>query len=55
MNRLVEAHGVPASRLSVVGHGESRPLVSNDTQQNRARNRRIMAEVTAEVEEQVRR
>ncbi|HHX81455.1 MAG TPA: OmpA family protein [Pseudomonadaceae bacterium] len=55
MNRLVEAHDVPASRLSAVGHGESRPLVSNDTQQNRARNRRIMAEVTAEVEEQVRR
>lgn len=55
MNRLVEAHGIPASRLSAVGRGESRPLVSNDTPQNRARNRRIMAEVTAEVEEQVRR
>ena len=33
--------GIPTDRLSAVGYGESRPIVSNDTAENRARNRRI--------------
>lgn len=52
MNRLVEAHGIPASRLSAVGYGESRPVVENDSTANKARNRRIEAEVTVQVETQ---
>ncbi|WP_146157430.1 OmpA family protein [Enhygromyxa salina] len=34
-------HGVAASRLSSVGHGEAQPLVANDTRANRHRNRRV--------------
>ena len=50
MNRLVNNHGIPASRLSAVGFGESRPVAPNDTRDNKALNRRIMADVSARVE-----
>jgi len=33
--------GVEASRLSTVGYGASRPIADNDTEDGRARNRRI--------------
>lgn len=35
------AHGVAASRLTSHGYGESRPLVPNNSDKNRARNRRV--------------
>lgn len=38
---LVRDHGVDASRLATVGHGERRPVESNDTLAGRARNRRV--------------
>jgi OOP family OmpA-OmpF porin len=52
MNRLVSEHGIAASRLSAVGYGESRPLVDNNSSANKARNRRIEAEVSVQVETQ---
>lgn len=52
VDRLVNTHGIPAARLTAVGYGESRPLVANDTPDNRANNRRIMAEVSVQVQEQ---
>jgi OmpA-OmpF porin, OOP family len=33
--------GVPATQLNAIGYGEARPIVPNDTAENRARNRRI--------------
>jgi OOP family OmpA-OmpF porin len=47
---LVERFGINQSRVSSVGYGESRPLVSNDTAENRAANRRVTAKVSAHVE-----
>lgn len=52
VNRLVTTHRIPASRVSAVGYGESRPLADNNTRENRAKNRRIMADVSVEIQEQ---
>ncbi len=38
---LTRSGGLPPKQLFVVGHGASHPLVSNGTEQGRARNRRI--------------
>jgi len=38
---LIQNEGLPAVRLAGLGYGEYRPLVPNDTEENRARNRRI--------------
>ena len=42
---LVE-HGIAADRLSSVGHGESRPVDSNDTDEGRENNRRVELRIT---------
>ena len=38
---LVEKHGFPPNRISASGYAEYRPVAANDTEQNRALNRRI--------------
>ncbi|OUM97414.1 MAG: hypothetical protein BAA04_05270 [Firmicutes bacterium ZCTH02-B6] len=38
---LVEQHGLNPTRVSAAGYGEYRPLMPNDTDENRARNRRV--------------
>lgn len=38
---LVGQHGIEASRLSATGFGDTKPLVANDTDENRAKNRRV--------------
>jgi outer membrane protein OmpA-like peptidoglycan-associated protein len=40
------ANGVAASRLTAVGYGASRPAVPNDTEANRALNRRVQLEIS---------
>ena len=37
----LQSLGVPSSRLQTVGKGESEPIQSNDTEDGRARNRRV--------------
>ncbi len=44
---LVQDFGIDASRISTVGYGEAKPLVPNDSRENRAKNRRIEAHMTA--------
>jgi outer membrane protein OmpA-like peptidoglycan-associated protein len=39
------AHGIDASRLSVVGYGETQPIAPNDTRDGRAHNRRVELKV----------
>ena len=37
----LEAHGVPAGRLTAKGFGKSDPVASNATAEGRAQNRRV--------------
>lgn len=39
-------NGVAGSRLTAVGYGASRPAVPNDTEANRALNRRVQLEIS---------
>ena len=41
VRHLIEKYGFPPSRISASGYAEYRPVAANDTQQNRALNRRI--------------
>jgi outer membrane protein OmpA-like peptidoglycan-associated protein len=43
---FLASHGVPSSRLSAIGYGESRPAVPNDSDANRALNRRVQLEIS---------
>jgi outer membrane protein OmpA-like peptidoglycan-associated protein len=42
----LNSQGVPASRMIAVGYGSSRPAVPNDTEANRALNRRVQLEIS---------
>ena len=39
---LIDRHELPAARLGAIGYGEYRPVVANDTTENRAKNRRVV-------------
>lgn len=43
---LLAANGVPAARMTAVGYGSSSPVVANDTEANRALNRRVQLEIS---------
>jgi len=46
---LVREHGVAANRVSARGVGEASPIASNDTEEGRAQNRRVVGEVSAQI------
>jgi len=39
---LIEKYGIPADHIGAVGYGDTRPIVPNDTPENRAKNRRVV-------------
>ena len=45
---LTERFNVPAGRLVARGYGESNPIASNDTDEGRAANRRVIASLSSE-------
>ncbi|GAA5315928.1 MAG: OmpA family protein [Candidatus Pelagadaptatus aseana] len=47
---LVEKFGVEAGRVSAKGYGEDMPIASNEAIEGRAANRRVIAEISAQVE-----
>jgi len=42
-NVLTDSFGIAVERVSAIGYGEAKPLVDNDTAENRAINRRVTA------------
>lgn len=50
MREMVEVHELPATRFTVGGWGEHKPLVDNSNEENRARNRRVEIMILAEKE-----
>lgn len=40
------SQGVPSSKMMAIGYGSSRPAVANDTEANRALNRRVQLEIS---------
>lgn len=48
---LINDYGVNPDSLSALGFGETQPIAPNDTDANRAKNRRVVASVTVEIEE----
>ena len=44
-NYLVNNHRIPASRIQTEAHGESKPIVPNDTPENRYKNRRAEIQI----------
>lgn len=44
--RLAEDYGIDESRISTMGYGESRPIADNDSDEGRARNRRVIGELS---------
>ncbi|MDO9169602.1 MAG: OmpA family protein [Methylobacter sp.] len=38
---VLVSHGISSDRISVIGYGEAKPIGSNDTEEGRAKNRRV--------------
>ncbi|NRS49376.1 OmpA family protein [Brevibacillus sp. HB2.2] len=50
MREMVDANSLPASRFTVAGLGEYKPLVDNSNAENRAKNRRVEIVILGEKE-----
>ncbi len=46
---LVDQHGVQQDRVSANGYGEEQPIADNATANGRAKNRRVVAEISTKV------
>ena len=50
--KFLIANGIPAHKIQIVGFGDLRPIVPNDSEENRAKNRRIEIRLVPELPEQ---
>lgn len=49
---MIDDFGIEEGRVEAIGYGEERPLVENDTQEGRAKNRRVVAVLEAQITKQ---
>lgn len=49
VHRMLEVSDIPANRLQAVGYGDTKPIASNDTPEDRAKNRRVEIVVVQEL------
>ncbi len=47
VTNYIMGKGIPSSRLTIVGYGENAPKYTNDTEEGRAKNRRVEFMITA--------
>lgn len=45
---ILVSHGIPLGRISVIGYGDTRPIDSNNTEEGRAKNRRVEVKLIPE-------
>jgi OOP family OmpA-OmpF porin len=43
---ILSSNGIESSRISTIGYGENRPIASNDTEENRSKNRRVEIKIS---------
>ena len=48
---ILVRHGISLDRLSVVGYGDTRPIAPNNTEEGRAKNRRVEVKLIPEERE----
>lgn len=48
---ILVRHGISLDRMSIVGYGDTRPISSNDTEEGRAKNRRVEVKLKFEEED----
>lgn len=44
---ILVSHGISSDRISVIGYGDARPIDTNDTEEGRAKNRRVEVKLIA--------
>jgi len=48
MNMLITEYGIPAAQVTAIGYGSSKPVADNKTAEGKAKNRRVIAVLTAQ-------
>jgi len=51
VSQILVENGIPSNRISLVGYGDTRPIASNETEEGRAKNRRVEVKLVPENKE----